>query len=227
MSKNTVIAIDGFSSCGKSTVAKSLAKKLGFVYVDTGAMYRCITLFCINNNLITEDGTINETELQNTINSISIDFKWNPADEKNETYLNNVCVEDEIRGLGVAKYVSSVSSIKFVRERLVFLQREMGKSQNLVMDGRDIGTVVFPNADLKIFMTADPKVRAQRRFDEMSAKGECVSFDAIYQNVVDRDYQDQNRTESPLKQADDAVVLDNSNFTREEQLEWICQKLEF
>lgn len=221
----TIIAIDGFSSCGKSTVAKSLAKKLGFVYVDTGAMYRCVTLYALQNKLISENGEINEFELERQILDINIDFKWNPEQEKNETFLNGLFVEDIIRGLEVANNVSKISKLKFVRERLVFLQREMGKKVSLVMDGRDIGTVVFPGANLKIFMTADPKIRAQRRYDEMVAKGENPCFDAIYQNVVDRDHQDQNRAESPLRQASDALLLDNSNMSRNEQLQWICDRL--
>jgi len=223
--KPTVIAIDGFSSCGKSTVAKSLARKLGFVYVDTGAMYRCVTLYAIENELISNEGVVDEPALKDVINELSIDFKWNPELEKNDTYLNSQLVEDKIRGLEVASNVSAISKIKFVRERLVQLQRDMGKSVSLVMDGRDIGTVVFPDAGLKIFMTADPKVRAQRRYDEMLAKGDKPSFDDIYQNVVSRDEQDQNRSESPLRKADDALLLDNSYMTREEQLQWICEKL--
>lgn len=224
MRTNYVIAIDGYSSCGKSTVAKELAKKLSFAYIDTGAMYRAVTLFCLQNNLIIND-EVQVEKLIAQLPNIKIAFTFNAQTKRNETMLNNTVVEDEIRGLQVSSHVSAVSKIKEVRQKLVELQRLMGQSNNVVMDGRDIGTVVFSDANLKIFMTADPRVRAQRRYDELTAKGESVSFDEILKNVTDRDYQDENRDESPLRRADDALILDNSTMSREEQFEWILSKI--
>ncbi len=222
--KNLIIAIDGFSSCGKSTVAKELAKYLNYRYIDTGAMYRAITYFCLQNNII-KNKTVNEEKLKSELKNINIDFKFNNETKQNEVILNNKNIEKQIRGIEVSDNVSIVSKIKFVREFLVEQQRKMGENKRIVMDGRDIGTVVFPDADLKIFMTADTDIRAKRRYDELKAKGENVSFDEIKKNITERDYLDQNRKESPLKKADDALVLDNSNLSKEEQLNWIIEKI--
>ncbi|RLD63761.1 MAG: (d)CMP kinase [Bacteroidetes bacterium] len=226
MNNNTkkIIAIDGFSSCGKSTVAKDLAKKLNYLYIDSGAMYRAVTLFCLRNNIINENN-IDEEKLKSLINNIKISFRYNTKTGQPETYLNGNNVEDEIRNVEVSENVSSISKIKFVRENLVKQQQELGKNKAIVMDGRDIGTTVFPNADLKIFMTADVDVRAQRRFKELSEKGQNVSIEEIRNNIKNRDYLDQNREISPLKKADDAIILDNSHLTKEEQLAWILDKI--
>lgn len=224
--KKLTIAIDGFSSCGKSTVAKELARKLGYVYVDTGAMYRAVTLYCMCNGLIADDGTVDEAALRRDIEKIGISFIYDPQTSKNTTLLNGEVVEDEIRRIEVSNKVSYVSRIDFVRAQMVKLQQDMGRQGGIVMDGRDIGTVVFPNADLKIFMTASPEVRAQRRFDELTAKGEKVTFDEILENVNQRDYIDQHREVSPLRQADDARVVDNSQMTRDEQFELILKMVD-
>ena len=218
--KKIVIAIDGHSSCGKSTVAKELAKILGYIYMDSGAMYRSVTLYALRNNLAS-NGIIDELGLIARLNEINIDFRFNPQSQQNETYLNGENVEKEIRQLRVSEYVSPVATIRDVRQEMVKQQRDMGKNKGIVMDGRDIGTVVFPNAELKIFMTASAEVRAQRRYDELIAKGELVSFDQILQNVQERDRIDSTREVSPLKQADDALILDNSFLSREEQLAWV------
>ncbi len=215
-----IIAIDGHSSCGKSTIAKAVAKKFDYIYVDTGAMYRAVTLYCMQNGII-NNGEIDVQKLEESLDAISISFKINPTTQTQETYLNNQNIETEIRGLEVSNNVSPVSKIKSVREKLVALQREFGQNGNIVMDGRDIGTVVFPNADKKFFITASAKVRAQRRFDELSAKGETVDFNEVLQNIESRDLQDSTRKESPLKQAKDAILFDNSNLTREEQMDLI------
>ncbi|MBK3519490.1 (d)CMP kinase [Carboxylicivirga marina] len=222
--KKAIIAIDGHSSCGKSTVAKDLAKELGFVYIDTGAMYRTVTLFAMRNKMIV-DGKIDEVALLQDLSDINISFKYQPEEKLNETFLNGESVEQQIRGLEVSNNVSAISAIGFVRKRLVELQQEMGKEGGIVMDGRDIGTVVFPDADLKLFMTASAEIRAQRRFDELTTKGEAVDFNAILENVKQRDHIDSTREESPLMQAEDAVVLDNSHINKEEQLEWIINVL--
>lgn len=224
--KKLTIAIDGFSSCGKSTVAKELARKLGYVYVDTGAMYRAVTLYCMRYNLIADDGTVDEEALKRDIANIGISFIYDPQTSKNTTLLNGEVVEDEIRRIEVSNKVSYVSRIEFVRAQMVKLQQNMGRQGGIVMDGRDIGTVVFPNADLKIFMTASPEVRAQRRFDELTAKGEKVTFDEILENVTQRDYIDQHREVSPLRQADDARVVDNSHMTRDEQFAVILKMVD-
>lgn len=221
---NKIIAIDGHSSCGKSTVAKALAKKLGYVYIDTGAMYRAITLFCLQSGII-EGDRINESKLEKEIDLIKIDFQLNKELGIHEILLNDKAVESAIRGMSVSEMVSPVSKLKCVRQRLVPIQRQIAEGKSVVMDGRDIGTVVFPNADLKIFMTAKPEVRAQRRYDELMAKGENVEYSDILKNVVERDYQDENRVESPLRKAEDAILLDNSYMTREEQLQWIIDRL--
>lgn len=224
--KKLTIAIDGFSSCGKSTVAKELARKLGYVYVDTGAMYRAVTLYCMRHNLIADDGTVDEAALKSQIEKIGVSFIYDQATGKNTTLLNGEVVEDEIRRIEVSNKVSYVSRIEFVRAQMVRLQQDMGRQGGIVMDGRDIGTVVFPNADLKIFMTASPEVRAQRRFDELTAKGETVTFSEILENVTQRDYLDQHREVSPLRQADDARVVDNSQMTRDEQFAVILKMVD-
>jgi CMP/dCMP kinase len=219
-----IIAIDGYSSCGKSTVARDLAGLLKIAYIDTGAMYRAVTLFALRNKLI-RDGNIDKEGLKSALDEIDIRFRSSLNEGANETYLNGENVENEIRGLDVSKHVSPVSALGFVRERLVKLQQLMGKKGGVVLDGRDIGTVVFPNADLKIFMTASPEIRARRRYDEMASKGENPAFEEILKNVKDRDQMDTTRTESPLKKAKDAIVLDNSHLNKKQQLDWILDKL--
>jgi cytidylate kinase len=218
--KPITIAIDGFSSCGKSTMAKRLAKELGYIYVDTGAMYRAVTLYAIKKGFIVAD-MFNSEALISTLAAIQVAFTPDGG-----VLLNNEPVEDAIRSVEASQWVSKVSSIKEVRQKMVELQRAMGINKGVVMDGRDIGTVVFPDAELKVFVTADPKVRAQRRYDEWTAKGMQVNFDEVLQNVIDRDYQDQHRAESPLVQALDAIVLDNSYMTREEQQIWLMKQVE-
>jgi len=227
MSDNTrkiIIAIDGHSSCGKSTVAKEIARKLNYIFIDTGAMYRAVTLYCLRNNLI-ENGKVNVSELKANLGKIKVSFRFNPGSQHNDIWLNGENVEQEIRLLAVSQNVSPVAAVAEVRHLLVALQQEMGNSKGIVMDGRDIGTVVFPKAELKIFMTAQPDVRAKRRFDELTAKGEKVSFEEIKANIIGRDQYDETREESPLRKADDAIVLDNSYMTREEQLEWILSRI--
>ena len=224
MMKKITIAIDGFSSCGKSTMAKDLAKEIGYIYIDSGAMYRAVTLYCLENSLFTSDGSVNSEELEKHINDISVSFCLNEATLKLETFLNGVNVESKIRTMEVSSRVSLVAALGFVREALVKLQQEMGKSKGIVMDGRDIGTVVFPDAELKIFVTASAEIRAKRRYDELMAKGQEVSFDEILKNVEERDRIDQTRAVSPLRKADDAIVLDNSNMTVEEQKAWLINE---
>ena len=221
MSKITV-AIDGYSSCGKSTLAKALAQKLNYNYIDTGAMYRAVTLFGLRNDII-KDKQINKVALIEALEHISVSFKYNTLTKTSEVFLNNEHVEKEIRTMEVANNVSAVSSIKEVREKMVAIQREMGKSKGVIMDGRDIGTHVFPDAELKLFMTADNDVRTQRRLDELSSKGEYHSFDEVKQNLLKRDHDDMTRKESPLKQAEDAVILDNTDLNKEEQLEFVMK----
>ena len=215
--KKIIVAIDGFSSCGKSTMAKELAKYAGYIYVDTGAMYRAVALFALQNGWM-NDEEINETELKNHIREIKITFKTNESGLQ-ETYLNGENVENEIRTLRAANGASRVSTIGFVRREMVRQQQAMGTEKGVVMDGRDIGTVVFPDADLKIYLTASPEVRAQRRFDELKAKGETVNYDDVLVNVKERDFRDSNRAESPLYKASDAIEIDNSNLSLEEQRE--------
>lgn len=222
--KKIVVAIDGHSSCGKSTVAKDLAKELSIAYIDTGAMYRAVTLYAMQNGFITDEA-IDEMKLIKSLSNIDITFNFNPETKCNETFLNGKSVEKEIRSLEVSNKVSRISAISTVRKQLVIWQREMGASQSVVMDGRDIGTVVFPNADIKIFMTASDNVRAQRRYDELTLKGESVSFDEVLKNIKDRDYIDSTRAESPLRKADDALLLDNSSMSMSEQFEWIIEKM--
>ena len=213
--RKIIVAIDGFSSCGKSTMAKELARQVGYIYVDTGAMYRAVSLFCLQNGWMTDD-FIDEKALEIEIKLIKIEFKTNDNGQS-ETYLNDVNVENEIRTLDVANGASKVSALGFVRHELVRQQQLMGQKKGIVMDGRDIGTVVFPDAELKLFLTAKPEIRAKRRLEEMTSKNENVSYDDVLANVIERDYRDQNRTESPLKKADDAVEIDNSEMTLDEQ----------
>ncbi len=222
--KIITIAIDGHSSCGKSTMAKKLAQSLGYIYVDTGAMYRSVTLYALHNNLFNEDSTVKTDCLKEKMDEIKISFKFNEETQKANTYLNGENVENEIRGMEVSSHVSPIATIPFVREAMVEQQRLMGKDKGVVMDGRDIGTTVFPDAELKIFVTASAEVRAQRRYDELTAKGEKADYEDILKNVQERDYIDSHREVSPLKQADDALLLDNSNMTIEEQNEWILNK---
>lgn len=225
MSDNKIIiAIDGHSSCGKSTMAKSLAQKLGYIYIDTGAMYRVVTLVALRNGLIT-NGEPDKLKVINELKNINITFEWDEQKGQNTTFLNGENVEEEIRQLEVSQNVSPISTIAEVREEMVRQQRENGLKKGIVMDGRDIGTVVFPDAELKIFMTASPKIRAQRRYIELTEKGQEVSFEEILMNVEGRDKIDSTRAVSPLKQADDAVILDNSNLSREEQLNWTIKKV--
>ncbi len=219
--KKITIAIDGFSSCGKSTMAKDLAKEIGYIYIDSGAMYRAVTLFCIENSLFTSDGEVNAEELKKRIGEINISFRLNDMTSKPETFLNGVNVESKIRTMDVSSRVSLVAALGFVRKALVKQQQEMGKNKGIVMDGRDIGTVVFPDAELKVFVTASAEIRAKRRYDELIAKGQNVSYDEILKNVEERDKIDQNRKVSPLRKADDAIILDNSNMSVEEQKAWL------
>ena len=221
--KKIIVAIDGFSSCGKSTMAKELAKSVGYAYVDSGAMYRAVTLYCQRKGWIV-NGVVNQEELKKVIDSILIEFSYNPDKNRNETFLNKENVEDEIRTLQVSEEVSIVSSIGFVRAAMVKQQQAYAKDRGVVMDGRDIGTVVFPDAELKIFLVASAEIRAQRRYDELIAKGEKVSFDEILENVKQRDFLDQTRKESPLRKAEDAIELDNGNFTLEEQRDWLLKR---
>ena len=222
--KNIIIAIDGHSSCGKSTMAKQLAQQLGYIYIDTGAMYRVVTLVALRNGWIT-DKVPDKAKVIKGLKDIHISFEWDEKQGKNTTFLNGENVEDEIRRLEVSDNVSPISTIAEVREEMVKQQRENGINKGIVMDGRDIGTVVFPNAELKIFMTASPEVRAQRRYLELKEKGLDVSFEEVLANVEGRDKIDSSRAASPLKQADDALVLDNSNLSREEQLKWTINKV--
>ncbi|MDE5418270.1 (d)CMP kinase [Labilibaculum sp. DW002] len=222
--KKLIIAIDGHSSCGKSTVAKDLAKKIGYTYIDSGAMYRVVTLFAMRHNLISED-QVDENKLAHLISEVAISFQYNNEKQRHETYLNGELVEDEIRNMSVSNNVSVIAKIKFVRDKMVAFQRELSKEGGVIMDGRDIGTVVFPNAELKIFMTADVEIRAIRRFKELKEKGEDISLDEIRENVKKRDFIDENRDESPLKKAEDAIVLNNSHLTPAEQLDWIVDQM--
>jgi len=220
--KKIIIAIDGYSSSGKSTLAKEIAKIMNYKYIDSGAMYRAVTLYALRKGIISnKNHAVNEEKLQDAIPDIIINFKYNAAKKRQETYLNNENVEDEIREMNVSEFVSFISKISFVRKKMVAFQQEMGKEKGIVMDGRDIGTVVFPEAELKIFMNAKPEVRAERRYKELKEKNINVSYDEILKNVKNRDHIDETRDESPLRKASDAVELDNSNMNRQEQLDWI------
>lgn len=233
MEKKIIIAIDGHSSCGKSTMAKQLAKQIGYVYVDTGAMYRAVTLYAMRNGMFPDEG-IREGELEKAVKNgdIQISFKFNPNTGRPDTYLNNEKVEEEIRQMAVSNRVSRIAALPFVRALLTEQQQAMGKEKGIVMDGRDIGTAVFPQAELKIFVTASAKVRAQRRYDELMNKAKSeeekakLNFDEILKNVEERDYLDSHRESSPLRQAEDAVVLDNSEMTIEEQNVWLMEKFQ-
>lgn len=222
--KKITIAIDGFSSCGKSTMAKDLAREVGYIYVDTGAMYRAVTLFAMRNDVFDTEGNIDETRLKALLPDVKLTFQLNNETKLPEVCLNGENVERYIRTLEVSQHVSPIAALPFVREKLVEQQQAMGNDKGIVMDGRDIGTVVFPNAELKIFVTASAEIRAQRRFKELETKGMPADFDEILQNVEQRDYIDTHRETSPLRQADDALVLDNSHLTIAEQKAWLMEK---
>jgi hypothetical protein len=224
--KKITIAIDGFSSCGKSTMAKMLAKEVGYIYVDTGAMYRAVTLFAMRNGMIAPNGEVNRDELKQKMQTLRVEFKLNEQTGKAETYLNGENVENEIRGIEVSSHVSVIAAIDFVRTALVEQQQRMGRDKGIVMDGRDIGTVVFPDAELKVFVTASAEIRAQRRFDELKGKGVEANFDEILNNVQQRDYIDSHREVSPLRKADDAIELDNGELTIAQQLQWLVERFE-
>lgn len=222
--KKITIAIDGYSSCGKSTMAKDLAREVGYIYVDTGAMYRAVTLFAMRNGVFDAEGNIDETRLKALLPDVKLTFQLNNETKLPEVCLNGENVERYIRTLEVSQHVSPIAALPFVREKLVEQQQAMGKEKGIVMDGRDIGTVVFPDAELKIFVTASAEIRAQRRFKELEAKGMPTNFDEILQNVEQRDYIDTHRETSPLRQADDALVLDNSHLTIADQKVWLMEK---
>jgi CMP/dCMP kinase len=217
------IAIDGYSSCGKSTIAKALANKLGYSYIDTGAMYRATTLFMMRKNIVGQGNEISHQEIVNYLPEVVVSFQYNNETKKSETYLNGENVEAEIRTMAVSENVSKVSSIKEVRQKMVKLQQEMGEKKGVVMEGRDIGTAVFPDAELKVFMTADNEVRVQRRYDELHSKGQFVTREEVRKNLEERDYDDTHRAENPLRKADDAVILDNSDLNPQQQLDFVLR----
>ena len=217
--KRIIIAIDGHSSCGKSTFAKAIAARLGYIFIDTGAMYRAVTLYALEHGAI-ESCIANESKIEAMLEDININFRFNPERGASDIYVNGDMVEGKIRTIEVSNCVSAVSSIGAVRSKLVAMQQAMGRDGGVVMDGRDIGTVVFPDAELKIYMTADAMVRAERRYKELTAKGDSVSLEEIYENVVSRDHADMTRAISPLRKAEDAIVLDNSHMSVEEQMAW-------
>lgn len=221
--RKIVIAIDGYASCGKSSMAKELARKIGYIYIDSGAMYRAVALYCIEQGLF-EGNRLDVEALQRHIDDIDITFVLNPETGRPETFLNGRNVERDIRGMAVSDKVSYVAAVGFVRRKLVALQQAMGREKGIVMDGRDIGTVVFPDAELKIFLTASPEVRARRRVDELRAKGQKVSYDEVLHNVRERDRIDETREVDPLRKADDALLLDNSTLTLEQQDQWLMQQ---
>lgn len=222
--KKIIVAIDGHSSCGKSTMAKDLARQVGYIYVDTGAMYRAVTLYALRAGLIAADGTIDTAALADRLTDVGISFRLDPATGLPVTLLNGEDVERDIRSLEVSAHVSPIAALPFVREALTRSQQAMGRDRGLVMDGRDIGTVVFPDAELKIFVTAAAEVRAQRRYDELQAKGQPADYDAILENVRERDYIDSHRAVAPLRRADDAIELDNSHMTIDEQRTWLIDR---
>lgn len=225
--RKITIAIDGYSSCGKSTLAKALAAKLGYSYVDSGAMYRAVTYYFLQNHVIPDSKQVFDNEkVLHALNQIHLTFVYNPSLKASETYLNEVNVEKEIREMLVSQSVSRVSAIKEVRTRLVAIQQKLGKTKGVVMDGRDIGTVVFPDAELKLFMTADIDVRTQRRFDELSSKGNKITLDEVKQNLAQRDYDDTHRKENPLTKAKDAIVLDNSDLSKQQQLDFVTKLID-
>ena len=221
--KKITIAIDGFSSCGKSTMAKDLAREIGYIYIDSGAMYRAVTLYCLDNGLFRKDG-IDTARLEQEMNRIHISFRLNPETGRPDTYLNDINVENRIRSMEVSEHVSPVAALPFVRQALVAQQQQMGREKGIVMDGRDIGTTVFPDAELKVFVTAAPEVRAKRRYDELRAKGQQADYEGILANVKQRDDIDQHRAVSPLRRADDALLLDNSHLTIAEQKAWLLEQ---
>lgn len=221
--RKITIAIDGFSSCGKSTMAKDLAREIGYIYIDSGAMYRAVTLYALENGLF-KDGEPNATALEREMDRIHISFRLNPETGRPDTYLNGVNVEGKIRTMEVSSHVSPISALPFVRRALVAQQQEMGRKKGIVMDGRDIGTTVFPDAELKVFVTASPEIRAQRRYDELKAKGQEADYQEILGNVKQRDYIDQHREVSPLRRADDALLLDNNQMTIDEQKAWLLKE---
>jgi len=218
--KKLTIAIDGYSSCGKSTFAKELAKRLNYIYIDSGAMYRAVTLYFLQQNLI-KNKSINTNQLLNSLKDIHISIHYEPRNQVFEVFLNAKNQTEEIRSIEVSNNVSPISKIKEVREKMVELQRNLGRNKQIVMDGRDIGTVVFPYADIKIFMTADPEIRAQRRYKELIEKGQDIDYNEIEKNIRERDFIDENREVSPLKKAKDAILLDNSHMSVKEQMAWI------
>ena len=222
--KKITIAIDGHSSCGKSTMAKNLAREVGYVYVDTGAMYRSVTLYALRHGLFEADGSVNTAALEQALPDIHISFQFNAETGRPDTYLNGELVEQEIRTMEVSNHVSPIATIGFVREAMVAQQQQMGRGGGVVMDGRDIGTVVFPDAELKVFVTASAEVRAQRRYDELKGKGMEADYADILKNVQERDYIDSHREVSPLRQADDAILLDNSHMTIPEQQQWLLDR---
>ena len=223
--RKIVIAIDGFSSCGKSTFAKAIAARLGYIFIDTGAMYRAVTLHALREGAIA-DGKVSEPMVLSLLPHINITFRFNAERGASDVYVNGENVEQQIRSIEVSNAVSSISSIGAVREKLVALQQQMGKERGVVMDGRDIGTVVFPDAELKIYMTADAQVRAERRYNELTAKGDKVTLEEILENVISRDNADMTRAISPLRKADDAIILDNSYMSVEEQMAWFMERYE-
>ncbi len=224
-SKKIIVAVDGYSSCGKSTFAKAIAARLGYIFIDSGAMYRAVTLYAIEQGAIA-DGVVDEAAVVALLPKIDIGFKFNSERGASDIYVNGECVENKIRSIEVSNCVSKVSSIAQVRSKLVAMQQAMGRERGVVMDGRDIGTVVFPDAEMKIFMTADAKVRAERRYAELTAKGDKVTMQEILENVISRDRADENRAISPLRRADDAELLDNSHMSVEEQMAWFMERYE-
>ena len=224
--KKITIAIDGFSSCGKSTMAKDLANELGYIYVDTGAMYRAVTLYALRLRLFKPDGKIDAEGLEKRMGDVSISFRFNAGTGRPDTYLNGENVERDIRTMEVSSHVSPIATLPFVRAALVMQQQQMGEAKGIVMDGRDIGTVVFPHAELKIFVTASSEVRARRRYDELKMKGMKADYAEILRNVEERDYIDSHRAVSPLRKAEDAIELDNSNMTIAQQQQWLRERVE-
>ena len=226
MKKKIIVAIDGHSSCGKSTMAKDLAREVGYIYVDTGAMYRTVTLYALRHGMFQSDGTVNEEALREAMPTVQVSFVLNPATQLPHACLNGEDVENDIRGMEVSSHVSPIAALPFVREAMTRQQQLMGQAKGIVMDGRDIGTVVFPQAELKVFVTASAEVRAQRRYDELTAKGKTVNYEEILQNVTERDYIDSHRSVAPLRQAPDALLLDNSHLTIAEQKAWLRQRFD-
>ena len=226
MKKKIIVAIDGHSSCGKSTMAKDLAREVGYIYVDTGAMYRTVTLYALRHGMFQSDGTVNEEALREAMPTVQVSFVLDPATQLPHACLNGEDVENDIRGMEVSSHVSPIAALPFVREAMTRQQQLMGQAKGIVMDGRDIGTVVFPQAELKVFVTASAEVRAQRRYDELTAKGKTVNYEEILQNVTERDFIDSHRSVAPLRQAPDALLLDNSHLTIAEQKAWLRQRFD-